>query len=59
MERKIGEKFEIKGQKFEVIEGNCNDCYFQHTNCLSSDYIDVGICAFRNDGKSVCAKLVK
>ena len=49
----------IKKQEFEVIEEDCNDCYLQHTNCLSSDYIDASICTFRNDGKFTCVKLVK
>lgn len=28
MERKIGDVIEYDGQKFQIIEGVCSDCYF-------------------------------
>ena len=59
MERKIDDIFTFKGNQFKVIEGDCNNCYFRNLNCLSSECIDLGECTFRDDGKSVCFKLIK
>lgn len=28
MERKVGDVIEYDGQKFQIIEGNCVDCFF-------------------------------
>ena len=59
MERKIDDIFTFKGNQFKVIKGDCDNCYFRNLNCLSSECIDLGECTFRNDGKTVCFKLVK
>lgn len=59
MERKIDDIFTFKGNQFKVIEGDCDNCYFRNLNCLSSECIDLGECTFRNDGKTVCFKLIE
>ena len=59
MERKIDDIFTFKGNQFKVIEGDCDNCYFRNLNCLSSECVDLGECIFRDDGKSVCFKLIK
>ena len=61
MERPIGEIFYFKGKKFEVAEGNCENCYFTLSERLPFQYAaNLGACQwFRYDGKSVCFKLIE
>ena len=61
MERKIGDVFTFDGKQFKVIEeADCDECYFQNLNCVSSEYVDLlGECTFRDDDKVVCFKLVE
>ena len=59
MKRKIGDVFIFKGNQFKVIEGDCDNCYFRNLNCLSSKCVNLGECTFRDDGKTVCFKLIK
>ena len=59
MERKVGDVFTFNGKQLEVIEGDCDNCYFRNLNCLSSECVDLGECTFRNDGKTICFKLIK
>ena len=58
MERKIGDVFTFDGKQLEVIEGDCDDCYFRNLNCLSSECVDLGKCTFRNDDKTIYFKLI-
>ena len=30
MERKIGDVIEYDGQKFKIVKGLCDDCYFEN-----------------------------
>lgn len=59
MERKIGDIFTFKENQFKIIEGDCDNCYFRNLNCLSSECVDLGECTFRDDGKTICFKLIK
>ena len=61
MERKIGEIFSFKGNKFEVVEGNCKNCNFQLSKKLPFEYAaNLGACQwFRYDRKSVYFKLIE
>lgn len=63
MERKIGDVFNFNGKKFEVIEGNCEDCYFKDKSCCfkRSVFDIIGECDLskRKDAKDVCYKLVE
>ena len=58
MERKIDDIFTFKGNQFKVIEGDCDNCYFRNLNCLSSECVNLDECTFRNDGKTICFKLI-
>ena len=64
MERKIGETFDYKGKRLEVVEGiGCAGCYFPYVGSLCS-YPDVkniiGLCSeARKDGKNVIFKEVE
>lgn len=59
MERTVGEVFTYNGKTFEVVEGNCENCYFPRRERLSfQDAANLGACQwFRYDRKSVCFKL--
>lgn len=59
MERKIGEVFDYKGKKFEVVEGNCNNCNFLHKELSFEDAANLGSCIFRYDRKTVYFKLIE
>lgn len=60
MEREIGEIFNYKGKKIEVVIDNfltCDNCYFSNDTC---DNAQIGKCCYisRSDGKSVIFKEV-
>ena len=61
--RYTGEVFNLNGQKFKVIEGDCEDCYFlTKSYCFKSSVIDIiGECcvSYRKDYEDVCFQLVK
>lgn len=59
MERKVGEIFDYKGKKLQVVEQfDCKDCVFDIYFCRRTPSI-VGRCYDRKDGKSVIFKEVK
>ena len=48
MERKIGEEFDYKGVKLEVVEGeSCRNCYFSHT--YNKIHIEIELSERRKD----------
>ena len=63
MERKIGDVFTFDGKSLEVVEGDCEDCYFLTKSCcFKSSVIDIiGECyaSNRKDNEDVCFQLVK
>ena len=57
MEREIGETFDYKGVRLEVIEHvGCNGCYFDNSQC-TGDISLTGNCSFRSDRK--CVQFIK
>ena len=60
-ERKLGEIITFDGKQFQVVEGDCEDCYFNDKDCTSSHYDDLGICEslLRKDECEICYKLIK
>ena len=63
MERKVGDVFNFDGKKFEVIEGDCEDCYFlTKLYCSKSSVMDIiGECSevVRKDNEDVCFELIE
>lgn len=59
MERQVGELFKLNGQLFEVVEGDCTNCYFKTKYCFSKEFRDLGACRGRGDRKLVCFKLIE
>ena len=63
MERKIGDVFKFDGKKFEVIDGDCEDCYFlTESYCFKSSVINIiGECyaSNRKDNEDVCFELIE
>ena len=59
MERQVGELFKLNGQLFEVVEGDCTNCYFKTKYCFSREFRDLGACRGRGDRKLVCFKLIE
>ena len=59
MERQIGELFRLNGKLFEVVEGDCTNCYFRKLPCFSREFRDLGSCRGRDDRKLVCFKLIE
>ena len=54
MEIHIGDIFTFNGMEFEVVEGACEDCYFQYINCPTDENNDFIDCV---DGdKFICFK---
>ena len=57
MERKIGERFDFKGEILEVVEqGGCEGCYLFTMRCVKSRHIRGECSSYRLDGKSVIFK---
>ena len=59
MERQVRELFKLNGQLFEVVEGDCTNCYFKTKYCFSREFRDLGACRGRGDKKLVCFKLIE
>ena len=59
MERKVGEIFTLDNKQFQVVEGDCDDCYFRHTYCSMLKCYVLGNCKFRKNEIYVCFKLIK
>lgn len=61
MERKIGKIFTFNGKKFEVVEGDCEQCEFAGEQCAGVEYDDVGECSEnkRHDKTNVCFQLIE
>ena len=63
MERKISDVFNFDGKKFEVIEGDCEDCYFLTKSCCfkRSVFDIIGECyaSDRKDNENVCFELIE
>lgn len=61
MERRIGEIFTFNGKKFEVVEGDCEQCEFAGEQCAGVEYDDVGECSEnkRHDKTNVCFQLIE
>jgi hypothetical protein len=58
MERKIGERFDFKGEILEVVEQRgCEGCYFDHRDC-SLIRNTRGACRVRTDEKEVIFKRI-
>ena len=60
-EYKIGEIFELNGQKYQVIEDDtltCRNCCFTSFVCRK---LNIGSCIsrYRKDKKNICFKLVE
>ena len=67
MERKIGDVIEYDGQKFKIVKGLCDDCYFENmssTFCKELKKV-VGPCEVVEEGEfyspiiDICYKLIK
>ena len=58
--RYTGEVFDLNGQKFKVIKGDCDKCYFLNIDCYLAHYY-LGACKDykRLDGNDVAFELVK
>ena len=58
--RNIGEVFDLNGQKFKVIKGNCDKCHFLNVDCYLTYYY-LGACKDyeRLDGNDVAFQLVE
>ena len=63
MERKIGDVFTFDGKPLEVVEGDCEDCYFLIKSCcFKSSVINIiGECyaSNRKDNEDICFELVE
>lgn len=63
MERKIGDVFTFNGKQLEVIEGDCDDCYFLYRACCfkSSVRYEIGECyaSLRRDNEDICFELIE
>lgn len=63
MERKIGEVFTFDGKQLEVIEGDCEDCYFLCRSCCFKSSVKdiIGECyaSLRRDNEDVCFELIE
>ena len=61
MERKIGDVFTFNGKQLEVIEGDCEDCYFLNRACCFKSSVKdiIGECyaSLRRDCEDVCFKV--
>lgn len=61
MERQIGEIFDYKGIRLEVVEGeSCDECFLRQA-CFDLNVSILGYCggALRSDGKYVYFKKVE
>ena len=65
MERKIGDVIEYDGQKFKIVKGLCDDCYFENMSSTFCEELkkDIGLCEV--DGGEfylsidICYKLIE